>query len=443
VLNQPESDSVRNLVVLQGATLAHDVNRLADRVQQLRSDINDRVQDVAFRINRLVEQIRVLNVRIAQMEGGDVSNNDAVGLRDQRLTAIEELAELVGIRVEEQDSGAVNIYAGGEYLVYGDISRPVAVTLSGDRGLLIADVRLADTDSPLQITGGELHGLLAARDEVLGSFQDQLDDFAHTLAFEFNKIYSSGQGLRGFEQLTSEWEVADAGRPLDEAGLRFTPVNGSFQILVNNVRTGVTQTTDVRVDLNGLGSETSLEDLAAALDAVNGISASISNSGRLSLRSDSPDHQFAFADDTSGILAALGLNVFFTGSTAAGLGVSDVLRADPGKFAASRGGIAADTENAALLADFPDRRLPSRNNVSLTVLYEQLVGGVTQDSTVAQAVAEGDRTFEETLRGQKLAVSGVSIDEETVRLIGFQRSYQASARYIATLSELFEVLVNL
>ena len=35
------------------------------------------------------------------------------------------------------------------------------------------------------------------------------------------------------------------------------------------------------------------------------------------------------------------------------------------------------------------------------------------------------------------------IDEEAVRMIAYQRSYQASARYIAALSELFDILVNL
>jgi flagellar hook-associated protein 1 FlgK len=77
------------------------------------------------------------------------------------------------------------------------------------------------------------------------------------------------------------------------------------------------------------------------------------------------------------------------------------------------------------------------------VLYDQLVGGVTQQSSVATAVAEGFRVFEETLVGQRLAISGVSLDEEAVRLITYQRAYQAAARMIGTLNELLEILVNL
>ena len=62
--------------------------------------------------------------------------------------------------------------------------------------------------------------------------------------------------------------------------------------------------------------------------------------------------------------------------------------------------------------------------------YERLIGEVTQGSTVATAVAQGAEVFENTLIGQELGVSGVSIDEEVVRMMAFQRTYQAAARYI-------------
>jgi len=77
------------------------------------------------------------------------------------------------------------------------------------------------------------------------------------------------------------------------------------------------------------------------------------------------------------------------------------------------------------------------------VLYNQMVGEATQGSTVTHAAAEGARTFEQTLRGQKLAVSGVSIDEEAIRMIQYQKSFQAAVRYIGVLNELFDTLVKL
>jgi flagellar hook-associated protein 1 FlgK len=241
ILNQPESISVRNLAVLQGITLASAINRLASRVAQIRVDLNDRVEHIAERINQLTEEIRELNVNIAEAEGGNVSQSDAVGLRDQRLNALQGLAELIDIRVREQESGGVAVYVGGEYLVFEGTRRSVEPVDDADRGLTVTRVHLSETAAPLDVAAGEMYGLLTARDDVLGGFLDRLDDFARTLAFEFNKVYSGGQGLNGFQQLTSEFPVDAADQPLNQAGLEFTPTNGSFQVLVHNTRTGLAQ----------------------------------------------------------------------------------------------------------------------------------------------------------------------------------------------------------
>ena len=90
-----------------------------------------------------------------------------------------------------------------------------------------------------------------------------------------------------------------------------------------------------------------------------------------------------------------------------------------------------------------DRPIASQNNASLAALYDRMVGETTQAASITRAVADGARVFENTLRGQKMAISGVALDEEAVRMISFQRSFQASARYIATLAELFDLVVSI
>jgi len=447
ILNDNSTDAPRHLAVLQGITLTDNIKRMAGRVSTIRSDINDRIINMAESINRLAEDIRMLNIRIADTEGGNVSASDAVGLRDQRLEAMESLAKLIDIRVREQESGAVVIYSGSDFLVYEGIAQQVEVVLDSDRGLSAADVHISSTDSPLNPSAGELRGLLDSRDNIMGSFLDRLDDFAQTLAFEFNKVYSSGQGINGYQNLTSEFAVDDVDSALNDAGLRFTPVNGSFQVMVRNKHTDETQTTDVMVDLNGLGTDMTLDgttgpSLTAALNAIDGISAT-TNSGQLTITSDSSDQEFAFANDTSGVLAALGLNTFFSGYNASGIGVNDTVRNDPATFAASRDGIGTGTANAVDLVAFIDRPIESQNDATLADLYDRMVGETTQAASITRAVAEGTQVFEDTLRGQKMATSGVSLDEEAVKMISFQRSFQAAARYIATLDELFELVVGL
>jgi flagellar hook-associated protein 1 len=394
-------------------------------------------------INRLVEEIRVLNIRITESEGSDTSASEAVGLRDQRQNALANLAKLVDINVTEQENGSSSVFLGGDYLVLDGISRSVKATEYSDRGLQVFELRLEESDSLLQIAGGEVAGLIKSRDEVLGGFLDELDNFASALVYEFNRVYSSGQGRTGFQSVTSESSVDSTTAALDAAGLSFTPTNGSFQILVQNTPTGLTETTDITVDLNGLDDDATLADLAAAIDAVDGISASINSSNQLTIASDSTDLEFAFANDTSGILTALGINTFFTGNDARTVGINSAVATDPLKFAASRNGVDLDNEIAVELAGFAQKALDSENGLTLYGLSERMTANVAQGSSVAHAVAEGARVFEDQLRGQSAAISGVSIDEEILRMLRYQRSFQASAKYIAALDELLQTLVAL
>jgi flagellar hook-associated protein 1 FlgK len=441
--NQPESLASRNLAVLEGEALADSLNRLASRVNEVREDLNRRVTGLAKDVNRLVGQIQDLNIKIARAEGSNTSGSAAIGLRDQRNQALASLSELIQIRVIEDEAGAVNVFAAGEYLVFGSIARGVEVSLESDRGLNVATVRIQGTEALLPAKSGQLNGLLTARDEIAGGYLDQLNAFAGSLILEFNQVFSSGQGLRGHDALTGTFAVDDTTQPLDLVGLAFPPVNGSFQVQVYNELTGLTQLTDIFVDLHGLDDDTTLESLAGALNDVDGITATIEPTRQLTITSDSPDQRFAFGNDTSGVLTSLGINTFFTGTSALDVGVNDLLLDDAGKFSASTSGIGTGSDLATHLAGFADEPLDSQGGDTLNDLYHQLVSETTQAAAAARSVSEGFSVFEETLAGQKLAISGVSLDEEVVRLISFQQTFQAAARYISTLNDLLQILVSL
>jgi flagellar hook-associated protein 1 FlgK len=440
---EPDSLALRRMAVLRGQTLTGDINRLSKQAFEARSALNDRVKNAADDINRLLERIRVLNLRIADAEGSDVSNSDAVGLRDQRHAALADLAKLIDIQVHEQPGGMVSVFCGGEYLVIDGDARLITVDQHSDRGLTVNELRIEITNAPLRYTAGEVAGLVKSRDDVLGGFLDSLDSFATTLAFDFNRIFSTGQGASGYSQVTSLEAVNSTTVSLDAAGLAYTPQNGSFQVQLYNPATGLTETTDIRVDLNGFDTDTTLADLAAAIDAINGVTAVIDSDNHLSITSDSPDQEIAFANDTSGILAALGINTFFTGADARNLGINSYIAADPLKFSTSAGGVGEDAQIALRLALFHDEPLASNGGLNLAEIYEKLSADVTQTSAIARSAAEGARVFENQLKGQSQAITGVSIDDEVLRMIQYQRSFQASAKYIAALDELLQILVSL
>ena len=447
-----DTTSLRNLAIGAGENLAADIRRLATRASEVRDEFNVRVSRSAGEVNDLTERIRVLNLRIVNLEAGGSSGSDAGGLRSERQAALRDLAELLDIQVNEQPSGAVNISVEGESLVFEGTRREVAVTeINEQNGDVTSVLSFADNNEALETTGGEVHGLVAARDEILGGFLSDLDSFSQVLAFEFNKLYSQGQGAVGFDSVTSTNAVSDPNAALDAAGLPFAPVQGSFQLLVFNPTENTTKTHDIFVNLDGLDSDTTLSSLAADINAIDGVSASVDSTNRLVINSTSSDVEFAFAGDEaneSGVLAALGVNTFFTGSTARDLAVNSQLttgRNAADKFAASLGGVGAESDfsNALRLASFYTRPLDGNDGASLATTYDQLINEVTQRATIAKSVANGFATFEATLQGEEQAISGVNIDEEAIDMITLQRTYQASARYIQTISELLDVLVNL
>ncbi|MEQ8835276.1 MAG: flagellar basal body rod C-terminal domain-containing protein, partial [Lacipirellulaceae bacterium] len=129
--------------------------------------------------------------------------------------------------------------------------------------------------------------------------------------------------------------------------------------------------------------------------------------------------------------------------SAATLGVNEELLKDGSKFAVSLDGIGTSTENGVLLSAFQNQALEDYEGSTITDLYDQLINSTTQGSTVASAVAVGLRNFEQTLDASAQAISGVNLDEEAVDMILLQRTYQAAARYLSTLSELLDVLISI
>ena len=449
IANDPDVDSIalRDLAIESGRLLTQAVNSLQQRVSTEFQDQDTRVKQIADEINTLTEQISNLNLQIVTIEGGGASGSDAGALRSQRGVALKKLAELADVTISETDTGVTNVSINGETVVFEATFREVSVEQEEQNGSVVAQVQFTDNGSRFFVGGGELHGVYEARDSILGDFLTGLDEFARALTFEFNKVYTQGQGISGFETVTSTYRTDDPSAALNAAGLDYTPENGKFDLLIYNKTTEESDTHTITIDLNGSDNETSLTSLAAAIDAADGVSAAVSIDNELVITSDSSDVAFAFEKDTSGILAALGINTFFTGASAGSLGVNQALTTgkSPGSlFAASLNGInGEDTSNALQLIDLQDQELADLDGSSILGVYDQLVNNVSQGATIAASVADGLRVFEGTLEAGAQGVSGVNLDEEAIDMIQLQRAYQASARYIQTLSELLDVLVNL
>lgn len=442
---------VRDLIIKDGINLAQAFNSLDRSVERLHSDLSTRVQGIAPEINTLTDKISKLNLQIVAMEAGGASASDAGGLRVQRAEALKDLAGLINITATETITGSVNISVNGQILVFEGTKRNVESQITQVNGINATRIQFVDNKSLLDVSGGELHGIYQARDGVYANFLDDLDNLAANLAFEFNKIYSQGQGIDGFTQLTSASRVLDPSAALNKAGLEFTPTSGKFTVLIRNKQDGTTKSHEINIDLNGLdGNDTTLNSLAAQLNAIPGLNASINIDNRLTLSTEISGIDFSFEvespNDESGVLAALGINTFFTGTEAGNLSVNTQLtqgnRASA-KFASSTQGINDGTGNVLRLVALYDNSLTGLDGSSIRGIYDSIINSTTQGASIAQAVADGQRVFTGTLEAAFQGVSGVNLDEEAIDMMMLQRTYQAAARFISTLSDLLDILVNL
>jgi flagellar hook-associated protein 1 FlgK len=438
--------SVRNLAVLEGSQLAAEVRRIESQARDLRDSYDTQISQSVSQINQLTEQIAKFNIQITQVEGGSSGKSDAGALRSARAQAVNKLTELVSATVIEQPSGGLSISVGGEYVVFEGQKRDVELETSGSAELAESKLVFVDSGKELDVGSGKIHGFTVARDEIVDGFRQSLDDFAASLIHEFNLAYSQGQGLEGFKTLTSVNSVDSAQAPLDAAGLAFPPKHGQFEILVKNGDADIAGAT-INVNLLGDGSnpKATLTGIAAQINAIEGLEASVDSQGRLKIAGQSGEVSFSFANDTSGFLAAIGLNTFFTGSGASDMSVNAELNGirNAGKLALSLSGPGGTTENATALAALIDKPLDSLDGASITERYDQVVNDVSQNSTVAGSIAEGLGVYEATLGNEFQALSGVNIDEEAIQMITLQRIYQASARVITAIQEMLDTLVNL
>jgi flagellar hook-associated protein 1 FlgK len=440
--NKPQDVALRQVVLQRGAQLATSFQSLRRQLGEAATDAANRLGMLAGQANELAGRIATLNGQIAVAEAG--GTHSASSLRDQRDAALKELAELMEINVQDTGNGMVNVMVGSEPIIVQDTSRGVVLSTIIQNGEPRTALTTVADQAVLQPGLGRIGALLGLAGEP-GGVIAQLDALAGALIFELNNLHAGGQGLTGLSTATASNNVADPAAALNAsaAGLAFAPRTGTLVVQVRQTSTGQITSTLLKIDLDGLGGDdTTLESFASQLDAIDGLTAS-AGGGRLRLAADSPDYQFTFAQDTSGVLAALGINSFFTGTSAQDIAVSSALRSNPGLLAAARNNQPADNTGALAIAALGSQALARLGNLSLAEGWQTLVNGVgisaagaAQGSSAAQAVLE-------TLSAQRESLSGVSLDEEAINLLREQRAYQAAARIITTIDELMRTLLNM
>jgi flagellar hook-associated protein 1 FlgK len=530
----PSDTTQRTVVIDDAQNLATTFNSLSASLTQIQNGLDSQLNNGVSDINSLAGRIAQLNGEIANATANGTTPND---LLDQRGQLINQLAGDINVQVGTGNLNQVNILAGGVPLVVGNQSQTLQYSLaSGNQG----QVTVAGSTTPLAVTGGQVGGMLAVRNQSLTDAQTQLDTLAGAVAQQVDEVQATGLGLSGSStNLSGTRGVNDVNVPLDKAGLAFPPQAGPLYVSVTNLSTGTRTLTAVNID----PATQSLNDVAAALSAVPNIQAVTDpQTGTLQI-SANPGYAFDFAGrlpsspdttsytgtatpqvggqytganndtysfqvvgsgtvgvtpnlelqvknsagtsiatlnigqgyspgtpltvangitvqlasgtansgdtfstpviaqpDSSGILSALGLGTFFTGSTASDIAVQSALLNNPSLLAASRNGDSGDNSNLTRLAALQTQPVLANGTQTLTQGYNAIVGDVATQVQTLTTQQTSQQALGQQLQTQQQNISGVDNNEELVNLMSFQQAYQSASEYIGTVNTALQSL---
>ena len=417
----PSDLSARRVVINRGVSMAKYFNSIATHLEKLQSDLNESVKLKVDEINALASQIAQLNQKIHTFEvGGDVAND----LRDQRGVLVDKLSKIINIDVNEVVVGKLPngennthfvITVSGKALVdhvnaykLEVVQRDKKINVEEDIDRLY-DVRWEDGNK-LEITGGELKGYLDMRDGNEGLDQGngpsprfkgipfyirRLNEFVRKFALAFNEgIVQTAGGtdswIKEHAGHADGYGMQKPGTTVNPTGIRFFTMTGWSNI--DNKTTELTS--DEFID-----SADTVDDIVKRYKMITAKNFSVSG---------------------------------------------DLLNQQYGEYnlaASLDSGLGEDNSN---LLNFLDMRENSHlfSEGTPEDYMTSLIATLGIDSQQAAQFFSSQENLTSHIDNRRVSVSGVSINEEMANLVKFQQAYNASAKMITTMAEIYDKLIN-
>jgi flagellar hook-associated protein 1 FlgK len=132
-----------------------------------------------------------------------------------------------------------------------------------------------------------------------------------------------------------------------------------------------------------------------------------------------------------------------TAGAASYLIVDAAVAADPQLVAAADAAAAGNNEMARAIAGLRDNRVLNSNTSTFADAWAQLVYRVGRDTKSAADERDSRANIVRQVDMLRDEVAGVSLDEEAMHLLKFQRAYEANARFFAMIDQTLQMLLNM
>ena len=497
LVTSPDSPTSRSLVLNNAQVLAQTLNGMTADLQSLRADAENGIAAAVTTANDAMQKISELNTQLA---GRDITNASDAALADQRDALIDQLSELMDIRVVQGQQGELNIFTNSGVQLVGN----GAAQLSFDaRGTVTANSQwdadptkstlgtltltaqnggTVDLIASNSLRSGKIAAYIDMRDNVLVQAQRQLDSLAATMAQALSSTTVAGSAVAG-------------GFKVDTAGLlngnrinlTYTDVSTGTQHNVSIVRVDDPSvlplsddaTADPNDEVIGVDFSGGLASVVAQLNgnpALAGLT--FSNTGTTLQAVDdggvttTMDALSVTKTETTLANGDVALPMFMDGSnpytgaiSAAGsqsvglagrISLNPQLLADPSKLVLydtttqsgdpTRPNFIYDQLTSTSFAFSPDTGMGSAATPysgALPAFLNQVLSQQGQAASNASSLSQGQAVVVNALKQRVNDASGVNVDQEMANLITLQTAYGANARVMSAVKDMLDELLRI
>lgn len=189
----PSSSLRRDDAVSALQTMFTEVRRVGEAVQTLIAEADQRIGDAVTEAQTLIDRIAALNdeIRLTARAGADAS-----AAENSQSALIDKLSALMDVRVSPVLEGGVHVRTSGGALLVGVKAATLSYTPNSapfaTHGVIEFNAELG-TQSNIEpfLLGGEMFGLLQARDHDLAGLAEAVGGFAGALGDALNEVHNA------------------------------------------------------------------------------------------------------------------------------------------------------------------------------------------------------------------------------------------------------------
>lgn len=493
----PDDPAARTSVLSAAQILTQQLNSMSEDVQGLRSDAELAMSSLVAQANNAMKQIASINRQLAQSTSQDAT---AATLEDQRDSYIDQLSQLMDIKVVITDHNQANVFTNSGIQLVGINASQLSFNAQGTMspaakwdadptkstvgGLMLVSPSGGSYDliANNAIRSGQLAAYIEMRDHILTEAQTQLDTIAAGMASALSdKTVTSSPVAGGFDIDTAglmagnvihlTWTDNTTGKQHKVSLVR---VDDPSALPLSNKATA-----DPDDEVIGVNFSSGLAGAVGQLNARFNGKVQFSSTGTTLRIVDDGAPNASNIDSVSATVTETGLTngasalPFFTdasspytgaisslGSQSIGLAgrivVNAALLADPAKLVVYQsGGMPGDPTRPNFIYDRLTRgsitfdpesgigstATPFTGNLPSYLRQVMSTQGEAADN--ANNLASGQDVVVNALKARMAESSGVNIDEEMANLLNLQTAYAANARILSAVKDMLQALMQM